>query len=147
MKVILRCDYESVGSAGDVVEVKPGFARNFLIPKKIAMTLNKGNMKILEMERKSIEMQQNRELKLAGELAEKLEKVSVTASVTVGEDDRIFGTVTPQNISDLLSDKGYDIDKKSIIIEEQIKALGIYPVKIKLHPELETNIKLWVVKG
>jgi len=146
MKIILRQDYESLGTTGDVVDVKPGYARNYLIPKNIAMKLTKGNLKILDVERQRLEMQQNRELREARALAEKLEKVSVTASVTVGEDDRIFGTVTSQNIADLLQDKGYTIDKKNIIIDEPVKALGIFPVTVKLHPEVETKIKLWVVK-
>jgi len=147
MKIILRQDYESLGATGDIVEVKPGYARNYLIPKNIAMPLSKGNLKIFEEERKRVEMQHNREQRNAEELAAKLEKVSVTATVTVGEDDRIFGTVTGQNISDLLKDKGFDIDKKNITIDESVKALGIYPVTIRLHPNVETKIKLWVVKG
>ncbi len=147
MKVILRQEFEKLGSPGDVVEVKPGYARNFLIPKKIALELTKGNLKVLEMEKERYEMQERREERTALAHKEKLDKVSVTATVTVGEDDRIFGTVTSQNISDLLKDKGFDVDKKNIVIEEQVKALGIYPVKIKLHKEVEAEIKLWVVKG
>lgn len=147
MKIILRQDYESLGATGDVVEVKPGYARNYLIPKNIAMPLSKGNLKIFEEERKQVEMQHLREQHSAEALAAKLEKVSVTATVTVGEDDRIFGTVTNQNISDLLKDKGFDIDKKNITIDELVKALGIYPVTVRLHPNVDTKIKLWVVKG
>jgi len=147
MKIILRQDYESLGATGDVVEVKPGYARNYLIPKNIAMPLSKGNLKIFEEERKQVEMQHLREQHSAEGLAAKLEKVSVTATVTVGEDDRIFGTVTNQNISDLLKDKGFDIDKKNITIDEPVKALGIYPVTVRLHPNVDTKIKLWVVKG
>ena len=147
MKVVLRKDYESLGATGDVIEVKPGYARNFLIPKNIAMLLTKGNLKILEEEGNRVEMRSKREQLNAEELAKTLEKVSVTATVTVGEDDRIFGTVTNQNIADLLKDKGFDIDKKTISIDEPVKALGIYPVTIKLHQNVETKIKLWVVKG
>jgi len=147
MKIILRQDYESLGATGDVVEVKPGYARNYLIPKNIAMPLSKSNLKIFEEERKQVEMQHLREQYSAEALAAKLEKVSVTATVTVGEDDRIFGTVTNQNISDLLKDKGFDIDKKNITIDEPVKALGIYPVTVRLHPNVDTKIKLWVVKG
>ncbi|MFC1556436.1 50S ribosomal protein L9 [candidate division KSB1 bacterium] len=147
MKVILRQDYETLGKTGDIVEVKPGYARNFLIPKRIGMELTKGNLKVLEMDHERGEMQKRREERQALELKGKLSKVSITAAVTVGEDDRIFGTVTTQNISDLLKDKGFTIDKKYITLEEQVKALGIYPVKIKLHQEVEAEIKLWVVKG
>ena len=111
------------------------------------MPLSKGNLKIFEEERKQVEMHHLREQHSAEALAAKLEKVSVTATVTVGEDDRIFGTVTNQNISDLLKDKGFDIDKKNITIDEPVKALGIYPVTVRLHPNVDTKIKLWVVKG
>ncbi|MFC1555680.1 50S ribosomal protein L9 [candidate division KSB1 bacterium] len=110
------------------------------------MELTDGNMKIIEQERERSMLQEQREEKRAFEQKEKLEKVSITATVTVGEDDRIFGTVTTQNVSDLLKEKGYEIDKKQISLEEQVKALGIYPVKIKLHQNVEADIKLWVVK-
>ena len=147
MKVLLRQDYESLGSTGEVVDVKPGYARNFLIPKNIAMVLTKGNRKIIEEEHKHVEMKLKREQSEAEKLAKSLEKVSVTATVTVGEDDRIFGTVTSQNIADLLKDKGFTIDKKNIIIDDPVKALGIYPVTVKLLSNVEAKIKLWVVKG
>ena len=147
MKLILRQDFDKLGSKSDIVEVKAGYARNFLIPKKIAMELTKGNLSILETEREHGEMQGRREQRIALGQKEKLQKVSVTASITVGEDDRIFGTVTTQNVADLLKDKGFEIDRKNIYLEEQIKALGIYTVKIKLHSEVEAEIKLWVVKG
>lgn len=147
MKVLLRKDYESLGQSGDVVDVKPGFARNFLIPQQIVLPLTKGNKKILEEEQIQTLMQGKREQLDSEKMAKKLEKVSVTATVTVGEDDRIFGTVTNQNISDLLREKGFEIDKKVISLDEPVKALGIYPVTIKLHQNVETKIKLWVVKG
>ncbi|MFC1564639.1 50S ribosomal protein L9 [candidate division KSB1 bacterium] len=146
MKVILRQDFENLGIAGDVIEVKSGYARNFLIPKKIALEMTKGNLKVLEEEQKREEQKEVREKRLAEKLAEKLGKVSVTATVTVGEDDRIFGTITSQNVADLLKEKGFEIDKKHITLEEQIKALGIYSVNIKLNQGVETSIKLWVVK-
>ncbi|MFC1554627.1 50S ribosomal protein L9 [candidate division KSB1 bacterium] len=147
MKVILRQDFESLGAIGEIVDVKPGYARNFLIPKKIVLPLTKGNLRVFEEERTREDMLVQREQTKAEKLAEQLEKVSVTASVTVGEEDRIFGTVTNQQVADLLKDKGYDIDKKNISIDEPVKALGIYPVTIKLHSNVESKIKLWVVKG
>ena len=109
-------------------------------------TVEEKRDKALEEERKRDELMEVREKKLAEKLAEKLGKVSVTATVTVGEDDRIFGTITSQNVADLLKEKGFEIDKKQISIEEQIKALGIYPVKVRLEHGVETSIKLWVVK-
>lgn len=147
MKVLLRKDYESLGQSGDVVDVKPGFARNFLIPQQIVLPLTKSNKNIFEEEQKRVVMQSKREQLNSEEIAKKLDKVSVTATVTVGEDDRIFGTVTNQNISDLLREKGFEIDKKIISLDEPVKALGIFPVTIKLHQDVEAKIKLWVVKG
>ena len=147
MKILLKQDYANLGSSGEVVDVKSGYARNYLIPNRIAMPLTKGNLKVFEEEQKRAEMQVRREEFESEDLAKKLEKVSVTATVTVGEDDRIFGTVTNQNISDLLKDTGFEIDKKIISIDEPVKALGIYPVTINIHKNVETKIKLWVVKG
>ncbi|MFC1724950.1 50S ribosomal protein L9 [candidate division KSB1 bacterium] len=146
MKVILRQDYDSLGKIGDIVEVKPGFARNFLLPKSIAMTVSKGNLKTLEAEKRQDLIKVNKEKLAAEKLAEELGKVSLTASVAVGGEDKIFGSVTSQTISDLLKDKGYDIDKKKIILEEPIKALGIYTINIKLYHDVEGKVKVWVVK-
>lgn len=146
MKVILRRDHESLGKIGDVVVVKDGYARNFLIPRGIAYQALNGNIKALEEEKKSVEKKSLKELKDAENLASQLEPVSVTIPVQVGEEDKIFGTVTTQMIADALKEKGYDIDKRKIEIEEPIKALGIYGVSIKLHPNVSAKIKVWVVR-
>jgi large subunit ribosomal protein L9 len=146
MKVILRQNYESLGQVGDLVEVKEGFARNFLIPRKIAYTALKGNILALEEEKKNIVKKKQQEIHSAETLASAIEKVSVTIPVQVGEEDKIFGSVTTQMIADALKEKGYDIDKRKIDIEEPIKSLGIYGISIKLHPNVSTNIKVWVVR-
>ncbi len=146
MKVILRKDFESLGKMGDVVEVKPGFARNFLIPRNIAYAALKGNLKALEEEKKIHAKREQKELSKSEKLAAELEKVSVTIPVQVGEEDKIFGTVTNQMIADALAEKGYEIDKRKIEIEEPIKSLGIYGVNIKLHSKVNAKIKVWVVR-
>jgi large subunit ribosomal protein L9 len=146
MKIILRQDFEALGKIGDMVTVKDGYARNFLIPKQIAILANQKNMKILEQERKRLEIQRNKDKHQAEALAKELEKVSITATVTVGEEDRVFGSVTAQIIAELLKEKGYDIDKKKIHLEEPIKALGIYTVSLKLHQDVDANVRVWVVK-
>lgn len=146
MKVILRQNYESLGQVGDLVEVKEGFARNFLIPRKIAYTALKGNVLALEEEKKNLAKKKQQEIHAAETLASELEKVSVTIPVQVGEEDKIFGSVTTQMIADALKEKGYDIDKRKIEIEEPIKSLGIYGISIKLHPSVTSNIKVWVVR-
>jgi len=146
MKVILRQDFEPLGKIGDVVEVKDGYARNFLIPKKIVYPATPGSMKAIEEERKRHQLKLQREKKAAELLAVELEKVSVTIPVTVGEEERIHGTVTTEMISEALLQKGYEIDKRKIELDEQIKTLGIYNAKIKLHPEVVATVKVWVVK-
>lgn len=146
MKVILRKDFESLGKMGDVVEVKPGFARNYLIPRNIAYAALKGNLKALEEEKKIHAKREQKELSKSEKLAVELEKVSVTIPVQVGEEDKIFGTVTSQMIADALAEKGFEIDKRRIEIEEPIKSLGIYGVNIKLHPKVSAKIKVWVVR-
>lgn len=146
MKVILRQDYESLGKVGDIINVKSGYARNFLLPKKIAMLVTKENLKILEQEKRQESIKASKEKISAEKLAKELEKVSLTASVAVGGEDRLFGSVTAQTVSDLLKEKGHDIDKKKILLEDPIKELGIYTVNIKLHPEVEGKVKVWVVK-
>jgi large subunit ribosomal protein L9 len=146
MKVILRKDYESLGKIGEVVEVKPGFARNFLLPRKIAYTALKGNLRSLEEEKKVHLKKQQQEIVKSEKLAGELEKVSITIPVQVGEEDKIFGTVTNQMIADALTEKGYDIDKRKIEIEEPIKSLGIYGINIKLHASINAKIKVWVVR-
>ena len=146
MKVILRKEFESLGKVGEIAEVKAGYARNYLIPQGIALKADKKNIKLLETEQQRIEVKLSKDQKIAEKLAEKLSTVSCTAAVTVGEEDRVFGSITTQDISDLLKDKGFDIDRKKILLVESIKALGIYDVAIKLHSEVEAKIKLWVVK-
>lgn len=147
MKIILRQDYEPLGKTGDIVTVKDGYARNFLIPKKVAVTATPKNMKILEEEHKLQGRRKEKDRIWAKNLAEELEQVSITAAVPVGDEDRIYGSVTPQMIADLLKEKGHEIDKRKIQIEEPIKALGVYTVSVKLYSDIEAKIRLWVVKA
>jgi len=146
MKVILRQNYEPLGQVGDVVEVKDGFANNYLLPRKIAYIALSGNLNALEEEKKAVLKKAKHELQAAETLATELEKVSITIPVQVGEEDKIFGTVTSQMIADNLKDKGYEIDKRKIEIDESIKTLGIYSVNVKLHPSVSAKVKVWVVR-
>lgn len=146
MKVILTCKYENLGEEGDIINVKPGYARNFLIPFNYALDYTEGNLKRYQEMQKLQEVRQSKQKKEAEILAESLNKISCTASVAVGEEDKLFGAVTSQNIAELLKEKGFDVDRRKILMEEPIKALGIYTVPIKLHKEVEAKIKVWVVK-
>jgi large subunit ribosomal protein L9 len=146
MKIILKEDFEQLGKIGDVVEVKRGFAQNFLIPKKIAYPAKPNFVRMIEEEKRQKMIRLNKEKKHSELLAKKLENVSVTLAVSVGEGDKMFGSVTNQDISESLKEQGHDIERKKIILDEPIKQLGIYSVPIKLHPEIEAKIKVWVVK-
>lgn len=146
MKVILTEDVDRLGSAGEIVAVKDGFARNFLLPRQLALIANKGNMAVYEEVRRQRDVQQSRAKSEAETLAAALEKVSCNVPVTVGEGDRIFGSVTAPQIVDLLKEQGFDIDRRVVQLDEPIRALGVYDVPLKLHAEVEAKIKVWVVK-
>ena len=147
MKVILREDDKKLGVAGDVVEVKAGYARNFLLPRNLAVRADSSQMKRLEHERKILHDKSEKNLKESKRLAARIDKVSCTISVTVGDEDKMFGSVTTIDIAQALGKEGVEIDKKYIHLEEPIKTLGVFSVPIKLSPEVETDLKVWVVKA
>lgn len=146
MKIILLKDVEQLGEAGEVVEVAAGFARNYLIPQQQALAATGANMAQFESRRKQHDAAAERERRAAETLAKQLEKDSLTAQVRVGEEDRLFGSVTAQNIIDLLKEKGYEVDRRAVQLVEPIRALGVYNVELRLHPEVVASVKLWVVK-
>lgn len=146
MKVILRKNFEQLGQIGDVVEVKEGYALNYLIPRQIAYQASKGNIRALEEEKKQLVKKEAKYLDDAQKLAAELENVSITIPVKVGEEDKIFGSVTSQMITDSLKEKGYEIDKRKIEISEPIKSLGIYSINVKLHSSVTAVVKTWVVR-
>ncbi len=145
MKVILRKEQEKLGAVGAVVDVRDGYARNYLIPKGIAYPASEGSMHALEEEKKQAQRRENKQAKAAQHLAGELEKLSLTIKVKVGEDEKLFGSVTSQDIADAVKEKGIELDKRSIDLTEPIKALGIYTVDVKLHPNVTGKIKVWVV--
>lgn len=146
MKIILRKEHDKLGAVGSVVDVKDGYARNYLIPRGIAFPADEGNMRALEEEKKQSERRQAKEKRSAEKMAKELEKVSLTLKMKVGEDEKLFGSVTSQMIADALKEKGLEIDKRTIALEEPIKALGIYAVDVKLHHEVSGKVKIWVVR-
>lgn len=146
VKVILLRDVDRVGSSGEIVTVSDGFARNSLIPKKQALLATDANLAQFDSRRRQHEAAADKEQKAAVELAQALEKTSLTAQVKVGEEDRLFGSVTNQHIADLLKEQGYEIERRIIELAEPIRALGVYSVPIRLHPAVTATIKLWVVK-
>lgn len=146
MKVILKQDFEKLGKIGDTVSVKDGYAMNFLIPNHIAMKATSSNLKVLEELKKQKENKLKKEITEAEKLAAELEKQTLEIKANAGEDEKIFGSVTAQIISEALIQKGFNIDKKHIVLEEPIKKLGIFTVEIKLHNNVKTTIKVWIIK-
>jgi len=148
MKVILRQNIETLGNMGEVVTVKDGYARNYLLPRGLAYVASKGNMRVLEEERTRLQVKMNRELKDAEKVAAELEKHenAITIAMQVGEEDKLFGSVTKDMIAEKLAEKGFNIDRRKIEIDEPIKTLGIYTVKIRLHTDVTAKVKVWVVR-
>jgi len=147
VQVILLQNVEGRGKVGDQLEVKDGYARNYLIPKGLALKADKNSIKRFREMARLKEMKKNKALKKSRELAEKLQSLSLTIPVQVGEEDRVFGSVTSIEIAQHLKDKGYDIDKRQIMLAEPIKALGIFDVPVRLHSEVTATVKLWVIKA
>lgn len=146
MEVILRQDVDKLGKAGSIVKVKDGFARNFLIPNGLAVPLTPSNLKMLQQQIQKKNLQLIEAKKKAEELKERLQHLSLTIPVLTQEEDKLYGSVTAKDIQEALRIEGFEIDKDCIILENPIKALGIYEVTIKLHPEVSTQIRIWVVK-
>lgn len=147
MKIVLLSDVEKLGQAGDVVAVKDGFGRNFLIPTGKAMLADPRNLKMLEAQRRAASAKAERGMKSHRTFAQRLAKIEVTAKVYVGEEDRMFGAVTSSDIAELLAKQGVEIDRRWIALDEPIKALGIYTVPVKLHADVEAHIRVKVVKA
>ena len=146
MKVILRQDFAQLGHIGDVVDVKDGYGRNFLIPRNIAYLATESSIQQLEEEKKQHVRAEEKEKRASDKIAAELEKVSVTIQMKVGEDDKLFGSVTSQMIADSLKEKGMAIDKRHIEMGDSIKALGIYTVDVKLPGGVIGKVKVWVVR-
>jgi large subunit ribosomal protein L9 len=146
MKVILTQPVDRLGRAGDCVNVKDGYARNFLFPKNLAKEATAGNIKSLESLKKKQAEEDAKNLADAKSLAEKLSALSVTISAKCGEEEKLFGAVTAEMISNALKAEDISIDKKDIVIDEPIKKLGMYTVGAKIHPEVKASLKVWIVK-
>ena len=153
MKVILKQDVKSLGKQGDTVQVAEGYARNYLFPHNLAVEVTDTNLKGLEQEKKIKEGKQGKIVKEFQKLAEKIEKISCTIPVKVGQSEKMFGQVNANDIAEALAPKGVDIDKRIIILPEPIRELGVYTVPIKLYADetqpdkkVIANLKVWVVK-
>ena len=146
MKVILKEEVASLGKRGDTVRVSDGYARNYLIPKGLALEATTKNAKELEHQKKMIAQQAEKERKQAEGMLQQFADVTVAISRKVGEQDKLFGSVTAKDIEAALQEKGFGIDRKQVVIEEPLKSLGEHPVKIKLYPGVFADIKVSIVR-
>ena len=146
MKLILEKTVPKLGLVGEVVDVAEGYARNFLLPKKLGVKATKHNLEVVSNRVKTIREKELQEFETAKTLGKTLEGLSVNLKVKAGEDGKLFGSVSEAEIAEALKEKGFDFDKKIVDLDKHIKFLGIYTIPLKLHPLLSVNIKAWVVR-
>ncbi len=145
MKIILRQDVENLGAIGEIVTVKPGYARNYLIPNQLAYMATAGAIRALETEKKQYESRMAKARQHAEVVAGQLAELQITVPMQVGEEGRIFGSVTAPMIAQELELRGFTVDRRNIMIDEPIKTLGIFDVKVKLHTDVIAPLKVWVI--
>ncbi len=146
MDVILRQAVEKLGQPGDVVKVSPGFARNYLLPRGIAYAATAGNLKRIAQEKARLEAAEDERRGAAQTIAERLEQVSLTFSARVGEEGKLFGSVTGADIAHQLEAQGFSIEKRQIDLHEPIRTLGVFRVPVRLHADVKPEVKVWVIK-
>ena len=145
MEVILREHVDNVGRRGDIVKVADGFARNYLLPRKLALLVTEGNKRVIERERVKFDAQELEEKKVAEAIAERIANLEVEVARKVGETEALYGSVTTSDIADALNAKGLDIDRRKVVLQEPIKRLGEFDVPVKLHRDVTTHIKVRVI--
>ena len=146
MQVILRERMENLGDAGEIVDVKPGFARNYLIPQGLAYEASTANVRRIEHERAQVAARSAEDLANARARAGAIEAISLTFNARAGQEGRLFGSITSGDIADRLAEQGVQIDRRQIELDEPIKALGVFSVPVRLHAEVRPEIKVWVIK-
>ena len=149
VKVILRDDVENLGSAGEIVGVKPGYARNFLLPRGFAYEATQANVRQLDEEKRRAEQRAKRDYLESRRRASQLEGTSLTFHANAGEESKLFGSITSGDIADRLNEGELDftVDRRQVDLDEPIKALGVYSVPIRLHAEVRPEVKVWVIKA
>jgi large subunit ribosomal protein L9 len=146
MEVILRQSIENLGNPGDVVNVRPGYARNYLLPRGLAYEATPGNLKRIAAERQRLEAAETTRRESAQDLAKRIEEVSLTFSARVGEEGKLFGSITATDIAHQLEAQGVQVEKRQIDLHEPIKTLGVFRVPIRLHAEVRPEVRVWVIK-
>lgn len=145
MKIILRADVENLGRLGDVVSVKAGYGRNYLLPQGLAMLVTPGNLKAFELERKKLQARMDALRATADELAGKLEGLELVIAMRVGDNDKLYGSVTTSIIGDALSAQGIEVDRRRILIDQPIRTLGDHPVRVRLHADVIASLNVKVI--
>ena len=146
MEIILRQAVENLGQPGDLVKVSAGYARNYLLPRGIAVPATEGNKRRIAQEKERLEAAEAGRRQAAEDYGQKIEQISLTFSARVGEEGKLFGSVTASDIQHQLEAQGYAIEKRQIDLHEPIKALGVYRIPIRLHADVKPEIKVWVIK-
>ena len=146
MELILLQDVEKVGRKGDVIRVRDGFARNFLIPRKLALAATSENQEFVEEHKKRAETRREKERAAAQARAEKMASVKIRLEAQAGEQDKLYGSVTAEEIAEALGRKGYEVDKKQILLKESIRTLGIHSISVEIYPQVKANINIEVVR-
>ena len=146
MELILKARVEGLGERGDIVRVKDGYARNYLLPKGLAVPATEAQKRVLEEENRLRVIRDDKIKRSVQVVAEKMKNLSCTIVVQAGEEDKLYGSVTTHNITEAIVKQGYEVDHKQVMLDEPIKKLGVYTVPIRLHREVEVPIKVWVVK-
>ena len=147
VSLILLDDVENLGLAGDEVKVAPGYARNYLIPKKLAAKATPGTLRLIESRKAQIAARRAAELEAAKALAAKLAEVEISIAMQATEDDQLFGSVTPRMVADELTAQGFEIAHNRITLDPPIKMLGSFEADVKFHSEVAAKVKIWVVRG
>tara|TARA_B110000438_G_scaffold39566_1_gene39454 strand:- start:2461 stop:2904 length:444 start_codon:yes stop_codon:yes gene_type:complete len=147
MEIILLSDVENLGESGDVLTVKPGYARNKLIPQGLALRASKRNIAMANEKKRVSEAKLERNNQALNVLAKKLSKVEITIEVKVGDEEKMFGSITNKDIHKELLNKGFELEKNQVKIKDPIKTLGIYHVQVKVSKDINADVKLYVIKG
>lgn len=144
MQVILRADVENLGRLGDVVTVKPGYGRNYLLPQGMAMPATKANLKTFELERKKLQAEMDTLRAAASQLGDRIKSADIVITMRVGENDKLYGSVTSSVIADALAEKGIEVDRRRVILDAPIRAIGEFPVRVRLHADVLAELTVKV---
>lgn len=145
MKILLKKDIKTLGKIGEVVDVANGYARNYLLPKKFATIVTKGNIEQINFQRIKSEEKLKEELKKLQDLADEISNISYTITVKTNKEGKLFGSVTANHIAKAISEKGYEVDENMVILESPIKKCDLYNVNIMLHPDVKAQCRIWIV--